>query len=124
MWFRLAKELGMSVARAQMEISSAEFGEWVAFFSLEPFGDRIADLRTGVVASTVANVNRGKDTPAFKPLDFIPWVDPTPEKPPEAPPPEAIAASVFGINLAELKKNGTKQIVVRRPKPGRPDSSN
>jgi hypothetical protein len=122
MWFRLAKELGMSVARAQTEVSSAEFGEWVAFFSLEPFGDRMADLRAGVIASTFANVNRGKDTPPFKPLDLIPWVD-IPEAA-NAPPPEAVAASVFGINLAELKKNGTKQIVIRRPKPGRVDSSN
>lgn len=115
MWFRLAKELGMSVARAQIEVSSAEFGEWIAFFSLEPFGDRIADLRAGEIASVIANVNRGKDTPPYKPLDFVPWVQ-VPETS-NAPPPEAIAASVFGVNLAELKKSGKKQIILRRPKP-------
>lgn len=115
-WFRLAKELGMSVRQAQMDISSAEFGEWVAYFTIEPFGARIDDLRMGTVASVIANVNRGKNTPAFAPLDFVPWaVDPKPETS-DAPTPEAIAALVFGINLAELKKNGTKQIVLQRRK--------
>jgi len=117
MWFRLAKELGMSVRRAQEEISSAEFGEWIGYYSIEPFGDRIDDLRAGTVASTIANVHRAKDTPAYAPLDLIPWAK-EPESPTEstAPPPEAVAASVFGVNLAELKRNGTKQLIIRRPK--------
>jgi len=115
MWFRLAKELGMSVARCQLEISSAEFGEWIAYQALEPFGDRVADIRMGTIASVIANTNRGKDTPPFKPLDFVPWAA-GPKQESAPPPPEAIAAAVFGINLAELKANGTKQIVIRRSK--------
>lgn len=114
MWFRLAKELGMSVRRAQAEIDSAEFGEWVAFYSIEPFGDRTADFRAGVLASTVANVNRGKDTPAFRPLDFIPWAqEPKPDTP---PPPEAVAA-MFGVNLTEAKASGTRKIIIRARQP-------
>jgi hypothetical protein len=117
MWFRLAKELGMSVRRAQEEISSAEFGEWVAYYSIEPFGDRMADLRAGTVASVVANANRSKDAPAFVPGDFVPWAkEPEPETP-KQPSAEEVAAAVFGVNLSELKRNGTKQIVIRRPKP-------
>ncbi|KGD19971.1 hypothetical protein DR60_4353 [Burkholderia pseudomallei] len=117
MWFRLAKELGMSVRRTQAEISSAEFGEWIAYFSIEPFGERIADLRAGTIASVIANVNRTPNTPPLLPSQFMPWIAPTKavEKARSA---EDIAASVFGVNLAELKKNGTRKIVLRR-QPGR-----
>lgn len=117
MWFRLAKELGMSVRRAQAEVSSAEFGEWVAYFSIEPFGERIADLRAGTIASVIANVNRAPNTPPIQPSAFMPWI----VQPPRAASTrsaEEIAASVFGVNLAELKKNGTRKIVLRR-QPGR-----
>ena len=40
---------------------------------LEPFGDRWADLRSGIVASTIANVNRDPETKPdpFSPGDFI-----------------------------------------------------
>lgn len=114
-WFRLAKELHSTVAELQLRMSSAEFGEWKAYFSLEPFGTRIEDIRMGTVASVVANVNRGKDTPPYKPNDFIPWVQ-EPQAEVSAPSPEAVAVTVFGINLAEIKASGAKQIVVRRGK--------
>lgn len=29
------------------------------------------------MAATLANVNRGKNTPAFKPTDFMPWHEET-----------------------------------------------
>lgn len=118
MWFRLAKELGMSVRRAQAEIDSAEFGEWIAFYSLEPFGDRTADYRAGVVASTIANVNRGKDTPAFGPVDFIPWAQPPKDETP--PQPEAVAA-LFGVNLTEAKASGERKIIIRTRQPRGPN---
>lgn len=112
MWFRLALKLGRTVDELQRSMSSAEFGEWIAYYSIEPFGDRMEDLRAGVVASVVANVNRGKDTPAFAPLDFVPWAQ-EPAKPAGPPPPEAMAA-VFGVNLSEAKASGKKQFVIRR----------
>jgi hypothetical protein len=112
MWFRLAKELGMSVKRCQQEVDSAEFTDWIAYYGIEPFGERFADIRAGTIASVVANANLSKDSKPFSPLDFVPWAkEPEPEGPP--PSPEAVAASVFGINLAELKQNGTKTIVIK-----------
>ena len=33
----------------------AEFIQWLAVYRLSPFGDERADLRAGIVASTVAN---------------------------------------------------------------------
>ena len=65
----------MSVRQAQMEISSAEFNEWMAYYELEPFGDLVADQRHGVAASLLANLNRDvKARPEpYKPEHFIHW---------------------------------------------------
>ena len=38
---------------------------------MDPFGDERADLRAGIVAATVANVNRAKGKP-LSPSDFMP----------------------------------------------------
>lgn len=111
LWFRLALKMGRTVAELQRSMSSAEFGEWVAFYSIEPFGDRVADLRAGVVASTVANVNRGKDSPVLAPIDLIPWAQEA--KPDTPPPPEAVAAA-FGVNLTEAKASGKRTFVLKR----------
>lgn len=116
MWFRLALQLGRTVDELQSSMSSAEFGEWIAFYSIEPFGDRVADIRAGTIAAATVNPHLKKDATPYKPLDFFSWaIEPEPEQ--KAPPPEAFASAVFGINLAELKANGTKKFVLRR-KPG------
>lgn len=39
---------------------------------LEPWGERPAHLRAGIVAATIANVNRSKKSRTFKPEDFMP----------------------------------------------------
>ncbi len=46
--------------------------EWIAYAEIEPFGEERADLRAGIVASTMANINRQKGKPAYKPQDFMP----------------------------------------------------
>ncbi|MDH6185480.1 hypothetical protein [Polaromonas sp. CG_23.6] len=58
-----------------MEISSLEFTEWQAYYTLEPFGEEIADLRHGVATAVLANVNRSvKDRPEpYRADDFIHW---------------------------------------------------
>lgn len=65
----------MSVRQAQMQISSAEFTEWLAFYELEPFGDLVADQRHGVATALQANLNRdSKARPEpYRPEDFIHW---------------------------------------------------
>ena len=67
----------MSVRQAMLEISSLEFTEWQAFYSIEPFGDLVADQRHGVATSLIANVNRDSKTrPApYRAEDFIYWGD-------------------------------------------------
>lgn len=53
-------------------MSSRLFLEWIAYDRVEPFGPWRDDIRAGVVASTIANVNRSKKTDAYTPNDFIP----------------------------------------------------
>ena len=56
------------------ELSDQELGEWIAFYGIEPFGEERADLRAGIVASTVVNANRGKKGRPSKPTDFMPFL--------------------------------------------------
>lgn len=45
------------------------------YWLMEPFGPEIESLRSGIIASTVANCNRGKGTQPYKPQDFMPQTD-------------------------------------------------
>ena len=56
------------------ELDSYQIAEWMAYAQLEPFGEQEAFWRSGMTASTIANVNRGKNTKAFKPEDFMPKI--------------------------------------------------
>jgi hypothetical protein len=48
-------------------------GEWMAYASLEPFGEGRADLRMGILAALTANVNRDPDKcEPFKAEDLMP----------------------------------------------------
>lgn len=99
------------------DISSVEFTDWVAYYNIEPFGDRIADVRMGMIASTMANIHRDTKKPAFEPADFIPWSDARRAAEPilfEDPKDQAkfVALTVFGIDLSKAK--GKKFKVKRR----------
>jgi len=65
----------MTVAELLNRISSHELTEWMAFYSIEPFGDQRDDLRTGIITSTIANVNRSSKQKPFTPVDFMPYVE-------------------------------------------------
>ncbi len=64
----------MTVRELLARIDSRELSEWNAFFELEPWGCEMEDWRTGLVASTIANVNRDpkKQRKPFEPDDFMP----------------------------------------------------
>ena len=62
----------MSVRRAQSEIDSAEFAEWIAWHSIEPFTHERSENLLCVVAAILANVHRGKGVSSFEPNDFKP----------------------------------------------------
>ena len=56
---------------------SRELSEWAAFWRAEPWGDMRADLRAGIISSTVANVMSGKKGRSVTPADFMPFQDKT-----------------------------------------------
>lgn len=62
-------------------MSAAEFGLWLQAYQDEPWGDARADLRAGIVASSVANMagkmlRKGK---TLLPKDFMPRFHEPPE---------------------------------------------
>ena len=65
----------MTVRELLARIDSRELSEWMAYYELNPFGSVRNDLQAGIVASTIANVNRGKNDKSFTPSDFMPYMD-------------------------------------------------
>jgi len=53
-------------------LTSRQFRDWIEFYELEPWGSDMEFLRSGIVASTIANCHRDHRKPPFKPSDFIP----------------------------------------------------
>lgn len=51
--------------------TSRELSEWSAFLAMEPSGEERADLRAGIVSSTIANAHRQKKGKTYKPKDFM-----------------------------------------------------
>ena len=64
-------------------MTSRQYLEWLAFYNLEPWGEHRGDLRAGIIASTIANVNRGKNQEAVEPLDFMPYQKQAQEQSPD-----------------------------------------
>lgn len=64
----------MTVGELLSRMSSRELSEWMAFFSLEPWGCEVDDWRFGMLASVIANANRDpkRQRKPFRPQDFIP----------------------------------------------------
>ena len=62
----------MSVREAMHRINQREFAEWQLYANEEPFGEERADLRAGIIASVIANANRGKNMKPFEAQDFMP----------------------------------------------------
>ena len=65
----------MTVREAQNRINAREFAEWIAYDHIEPFGEERADMRAGIISSTIANSVRGRNRRAYKPKDFMPQYD-------------------------------------------------
>lgn len=85
-------------------MSSSQFAEWMAFASVEPFGEIRQELRHGQHLSLVANINRDaeKRKEPFSAADFMNYVDLPEERKPEAETPAQIAArmqrELFRVN--------------------------
>ncbi len=80
--FRLAKELGMTVARLQSEMGNDELVEWMAYDRIDPFGDWRGDAHAGIIASVVVNTlsKNGRAKPTDFVLKFSETVAPDPQE--------------------------------------------
>ena len=62
MWHRLALALGGTVAELQERMPYREYLDWVALWTIEPWGDARVDMGAALVAALVANANRDRKT--------------------------------------------------------------
>lgn len=72
---RLAALWGCTKREAQERCDSAEFTEWIAFDSLQPFGDYAQDVRDAMLIAAIKNQG-GRRGKRFKVDDFRLCVDP------------------------------------------------
>lgn len=93
--FRLAKELGMTVAELGRRVGNSELVEWMAFSSIEPFGSEVESWRSGNVCASIWNVQATKKSKIRQPGDFMPKISKKKELPVFSP---EIARSMFGGN--------------------------
>lgn len=68
-------------------MSSREFSEWMAFYTIEPWGEERADLRQALTTSAVHNSIQAhaKHPKWTKPEDFMPFADKPQPKTADAP---------------------------------------
>jgi hypothetical protein len=69
----------MPVSRFLAEHTSLELSELMALENLDPSGGMRQDIGAGIVAATVANVNRGKDSKVYSAAAFMPQFGKRPE---------------------------------------------
>lgn len=100
---RWANHIGMLPRDLLERVTVDDIREMMAFERLEPFGALADEFRLGVIAATVANVNRGPDSDALYPQDFMPALrramEPAQEQRREMDPDELSAlidATMFG----------------------------
>lgn len=67
----------MTVDELLSSMSARELSDWIAFARVEPFGEERADLRSGIIASVIANAHRDRKKRAqpYTPADFMPRFD-------------------------------------------------
>lgn len=68
-----------SPSRMLTEMRPSELHEWFAFYRIDPWGEGRGDLRSGIVASVVANANRGRSGKTFTAMDFMPFAEREPD---------------------------------------------
>jgi hypothetical protein len=69
----------MTVRELLSKLDSREISEWMAYYSIDPFGEVRADYRMAMSCCLLANINRGKGQP-FKVSDFMPEFGPKKEQ--------------------------------------------
>ena len=75
--FRLCLALGVvHPDHLRHVLSARQVAGWMAYATIEPFGELQADYRAGVVASITANSTRSsRAQKSYQPGDFFPWLE-------------------------------------------------
>jgi hypothetical protein len=68
---KYALEIGWPVPLLKKVMSSRDISEAMAYDRIEPFGEYRRDFRSGIIASTIANIHAAKGK-SYKPSDFMP----------------------------------------------------
>jgi hypothetical protein len=78
-------------------VDSEEFGWWLAYYRLEPFGPRRDDERAGRIVAIMAEVNRDRKVRSdpFVWTDFFPDHQPHPPLLPTGPNPEQLRSKIL-----------------------------
>jgi hypothetical protein len=61
----------MTVGELMARMGAGELVEWMAYYSIEPWGAERDNLHAGIIAATVANSNRDPKKKALKADDFM-----------------------------------------------------
>lgn len=69
---RYALMIGWPVPLLKQVMSSRDITEAMAYQTIDPHDQTRADFRAGIIASTIANVNRGKGSKQYNAYDFMP----------------------------------------------------
>lgn len=76
---RFLHRLALALGEADVDALAARLGtrrilEWMRYERLEPWGEQRADLRSAIIAATLANVHRDprRRPQPFTPADFMP----------------------------------------------------
>lgn len=86
-------------------MTSGEVTEWQAYEAIEPWGEERADLRTGILASLIANIVRQPGQKAHEPKEFMPQFGPREAEKNEEPSLLQKALSVFSAFKQTAKPN-------------------
>jgi hypothetical protein len=54
-------------------MSSRLMAEWMAYYSLEPFGDQLQDIHLSNITASLANANRKRGSGTVQPKEFRLW---------------------------------------------------
>ena len=61
----------MPVYKILQDMPATELLNWKAMYQIDPFGTFRDNLHTGMIASTVYNMQRGKNSRPMKATDFL-----------------------------------------------------
>jgi hypothetical protein len=99
----------MPVAQLQRQMSSSEFSEWMAYYSIEPFGEERADWRGALVPYMLACFMRKKGRkPRFEEFMLSTQMDAEPKK---AESTKTMMAKLKGIasRFGKVMNNGSSR---------------